>query len=220
MIAKSLRTIPRNYTRPLPSRRIEGALRGAIYDPYIRQIMYEGVLGRFRPLLDGWTRCPPADASVARSYPISDRLPQVPLRGEFLKSSAEPAVPPRDLPPTDDGIVCPYAWAAPLHQLNCDIIWPAELDDNYTARFAGRDDDVYGLLTSDVDSESAGGRQPSSGYLELDTPAYSGRIKDQFLVEQLLAMGGIRLAAILNYLFADPDAQLSHGLYVVDAIMD
>ena len=192
LIAKSLRTIPQNYTRPLPSRRIESALRGTIYDPYVRQIMFEGILGRFEPFIEDWLTCPLDQLfKSSRPYPPPNKLLQHPFRSNALKQVAITGearrTPPKDLPPTDDGIVCPYAWASPLHQLNCDIIWPAELDNPDYAR--------------------------GSKYLELDTPEYAGRIKDEWLVEQLLAMGGIRLAAILNYLFADIDAgYVTHSL--------
>ncbi|KAJ7028539.1 hypothetical protein C8F04DRAFT_62519 [Mycena alexandri] len=39
LIAKALRSVPPQYTRPLPYPQIEWSLRGAIYDPYIRMIM-------------------------------------------------------------------------------------------------------------------------------------------------------------------------------------
>ncbi|KLO14003.1 phospholipase C/P1 nuclease [Schizopora paradoxa] len=192
LIAKSLRTIPQNYTYPLPSRQIESALRGTIYDPYVRQIMYEGVLGRFRDAIDEWTVCPLPELST-RPYPLTEKLEQLPVRGGFfdavrssLSSWMRPRKPVEEAPPTDDEIICPHAWAAPMHQLNCDIIWPAELDDpNYQAQIA------------------------TQGYLELDTPKYAGRIKDEWLVEELLAMGGIRLAATLNYLFAREETAVS-----------
>lgn len=29
----------------------------------------------------------------------------------------------------DDESLCPYAWAQPLHQLNCDLVWPPEIDE-------------------------------------------------------------------------------------------
>ena len=83
-----------------------------------------------------------------------------------------------------------YAWASPLHELNCEIIWPLALDE-LTPDNAN--------LTSDVETEV-------NSYLELDTPEYAGAIKDAWLVEKLLAMGGIRLAATLNYLFTTQDA--------------
>ena len=37
----------------------------------------------------------------------------------------------------------------------------------------------------------------------LYTPEYAGMIKDRGLVEKLLTQGGIRLAAILNWIFAE-----------------
>jgi hypothetical protein len=40
-------------------------------------------------------------------------------------------------------------------------------------------------------------------YLELDTPEYAGVVSKQFLLEKLMAQAGVRLAGILNYLFAD-----------------
>ena len=61
LLAKALRTVPRNYTHPLPISRIEDALRGTIYDPYVRKIMHEGVLDRFEEDIDGWLACPSLD---------------------------------------------------------------------------------------------------------------------------------------------------------------
>lgn len=180
LIAKSLRTLPLNYTRPLPSRRIEGALRGAIYDPYVRQIMYEGVLGRFKTDIPEWTRCPAPAPQLSRPYPL--QLQELRL--------TSPLSPPAHLPQTDDEIICPYAWAAPLHELNCDIVWPPELDAPSNATSPSS------LDSSDPSDLAA------TQYLELDTPEYSGRIKAEFITERLLAMAGIRLAATLNYLFA------------------
>ncbi|TDL24454.1 phospholipase C/P1 nuclease [Rickenella mellea] len=173
LIAKSLRTISRNYTHPLPSQKIESALRGTIYDPYIRQIMHEGILGRFKSEIPAWLACPSELSSPPhRAYPLQIQT----LRESFPSTtSLQPS------PPTDDSLICPFSWAEPLHALNCDIIWPAELDE-----------------------PSYAGRQPHE-YIELDTPQYSGVIKEQFIIERLLAMGGIRLAAILNYLYGNED---------------
>jgi hypothetical protein len=30
----------------------------------------------------------------------------------------------------DGPVVCPYYWAKPIHQINCDIAWPLDLDDS------------------------------------------------------------------------------------------
>ena len=41
---------------------------------------------------------------------------------------------------------------------------------------------------------------------ELDTPEYAGVIEKRMLLEKVLAQGGIRLAGVLNYLFADQES--------------
>lgn len=198
MIAKTLRTIPTKYTRPGPVERIENALRGAIYDPYIRQIMYEGIFDRFKDEVQEWTKCPPTEngsetlpSRISRSANTlahaTDSASQVPVLGalwSLLGFSSNRITSPLDIPSTDDDTICPYAWSHPLHQLNCDIIWPPALDEpGYSAR-------------------------PLDGLLQLDTPEYAGRIKKEFIIEKMLAMGGIRLAAILNYLYVDVDGQV------------
>jgi hypothetical protein len=88
--------------------------------------------------------------------------------------------PPGGGPPqtSDTDTLCPYAWTTDIHQLNCKIVWPPELDK----------------------PETDGA--PRKEYLELDTPKYSGAIEKQWIVERLLAQGGVRLAGILNHIFA------------------
>ena len=189
LIAKALLNVPRNYTEPLPSKYIENALFGKAYDPYVRQIMYEGVLDKYQHELDDWLACPAVDSSSARLYPPTELMHQLPLvpshssrvREQQLLESERKA-PAGDVPPTDDAILCPYAWASPMHELNCAIVWPLALDDPDT-----------------------------DGYLELDTEEYAGRIREEWIVEKQLAMGGIRLAAILNYLFAGDEEPLYRG---------
>jgi hypothetical protein len=80
---------------------------------------------------------------------------------------------------SDTATLCPYAWGAPIHKLNCDIVWPAELDNPETE-----------------------GRAPRKEYLELDTPKYSGQIEKDWVVEKLLTQAGVRLAGILNRIFS------------------
>lgn len=65
--------------------------------------------------------------------------------------------------------VCPYTWAEPLHEINCDLAWPAE----YT-----------GIHTDPL--------------IELDTDQYLGRLSREKTVEKLLAMAGLRLAKVIN----------------------
>jgi hypothetical protein len=161
LIAKFVRTVPTNYTRPLPSIHVERALRGTIYDPYIREIMWEGVMGLWKDELDEWLSC----RNEASSF-TNTASPQVPFMGGGSQGALNTAH------------VCPFYWGKPIHQLNCEIVWPAELDELYT------------------DSARSG------RYMELDTANYSGLIKRRRLIEKLLAMAGIRLAGILNSLYA------------------
>jgi hypothetical protein len=59
-------------------------------------------------------------------------------------------------------------------------------------------------------------RPRKNPYLELDTPEYSGAIEDAWIVEKLMSQGGIRLAAVLNWLFADmKDSTLSNRTYTL-----
>jgi len=187
LLASTLLNVPQNYREPLPYPHIEAALRGKAYDPLIRQIMAEGIYDRFNSSISDWISCPSPESSwTSRSYPPSEKFQQLPLRSSVHTSTPSDSTrnsklrtPPAGLPPTDDSVVCPYAWSAPLHELNCDLIWPAALDD---PQFWAQ-----------------------NTYYELDTPEYMGRIRDEWVIQKLLAMGGIRLAAVLNYLYADYD---------------
>lgn len=78
---------------------------------------------------------------------------------------------------TDDNSVCPWYWANPIHNLTCDWIWPKKLDEPPY-------NEGNGIL------------------LELYTDDYAGKITKEWVVEKLLAMSGVRLAWILNLIFA------------------
>ena len=109
---------------------------------------------------------------------------------EWLSCSGTPSSPPVEFPQApvgvrngvlggiwDDEMSCPLAWAKKIHSLNCNFpIWPRELDE---------------------DRETP--------ILELDIPQYSGRIREEWVVEKLLAQGGVRLAGILNSIFVPSD---------------
>jgi len=172
LIAKAVRTVPPNYSLPLPYPDIEGALRGAIYDSYIRRILWEGTLNKWTHEIDGWLSCsaPTPDFETASTW-------QKVLSGLsgfntlFNKRGVE-------INPDED-VVCPYFWSQSLSALNCDIVWPKQSESEEN--------------------------EPSldTAALELDTPGYAGVIEKRMLLEKLLAQGGVRLAGLLNYLFAD-----------------
>jgi hypothetical protein len=186
LIAKQIRTVPPKYNQPLPSPQIEGALRGTIYDAYVRRIMWEGVLGRWRDTTDEWMTCP--------AVPSTTPTPEMEIEmesswtqtvidyfglGALMMGSEGGAA------EWDTATVCPYAWATKLHDLNCELVWPSALDEP---------------------SPSSSLFAPGLPLLELDTPEYSGVIAKEMVLERLLAMGGLRLAGILNGIFADEEA--------------
>jgi len=196
LLTNALRTLT-NYTTPLPSRRIESALQGAIYDSYVRFIVWEGVLGWWKSEWLSWSSCPPSsspfdgllddddDGSHIHYEPTHDHQ-QIPL----ALSSPPPSTTRREtlaeLP------VCPLHWARPIHALNCNgtLIWP---------RF----------LSEVPPHNSPTPPTPAPELIELDTPAYAGRVRKELVIEKLLAMAGVRLAAVLNELL-DPEGPGAH----------
>lgn len=186
LIAKAVRTVHRNYSRPLPYPEIEGALRGAIYDPYIRRIMWEGPLNKWADEVQNWLSCPTSQSSTSYLVDAEEGTWQKVLSrlSIFYTRSTKKGV---ELNPDGD-VVCPYFWSQPLSALNCDIAWPKQLE----------------VMSGSVETES----------LELDTPEYAGVIEKRMILEKLLAQGGIRLAGVLNYLFADEGSM--KGAFVVD----
>jgi hypothetical protein len=80
----------------------------------------------------------------------------------------------------------------PIHKLNCGVVWTAELDSPGEACEDG----------SGCGGDVAAAAATGGGLPELDKPEYSGKIEDDWIVEKLLAQGGVRLAGILNAIFA------------------
>jgi hypothetical protein len=202
LIAKALRTVPRNYTRPLPLPQVEYSLRGAIYDPFVRRIMHQGILDMWRDEIPEWLSCQANSESLSRLRAPSGSYIRQHVVSVLGESTTEAVFDVGD--ETDDDVVCPYQWAKPIHPLNCDLVWPAELDDppynhQHTPQAEGSEEDSGCSEDEDPDGDELNSGQ----YLELDTPEYAGLIADDWVIEKLLAMAGLRLAGVLNYLFAD-----------------
>ncbi|EIN09062.1 phospholipase C/P1 nuclease [Punctularia strigosozonata HHB-11173 SS5] len=228
-IAKQLRTTSPNYTFPLPSRyyQVENALKGAIYDPYIRRIVYEGLVKQemWDDDVEDWISCPKyshtAGGGTAQktsstfSASTASEIRQI-FFGQTPNIATRPTRSTATESKMDDEIVCPLHWAGSIHRLNCDFVWPAALDKSPPSPSATADapspaiatvDDQLALFSesglyiggSHVHGNIAGGYN----HMELDTPEYAGVIARNHTVEGLLTRGGIRLASVLNWLFAD-----------------
>ena len=185
MIAKRIDTTPPEYSFPLPYPQVEDALRGSTYDPFIRRIIWEGPLNKWADEVQDWLSCP-TPMPESPTFPVVEVevSPQKVLSGLSNTQSTKKGV---EINP-DEAFVCPYFWSRPLNALNCDIVWPKELDFNLRS----------------VETQS----------VELDTPAYAGVIEHRMLLEKLLVQGGIRLAGLLNYLFVDERGM--KGVFVMD----
>ncbi|GAA5899843.1 S1/P1 nuclease [Sporobolomyces salmoneus] len=117
LIARKLRE-QGNYTTELPSRQIESALTGAIYDPLIRLLLWEGVRSWWKDLLPSWLSCPipPSSSSLPLSTQqtiLSLETPTQEVRGTELSS-----------------IVCPVHWASGTHKVTCELAFPPEYDQH------------------------------------------------------------------------------------------
>jgi len=185
--------------------------------------MWEGVLGKWKEEIPSWLACPAATpSSTGESASMWQQV--MSIWGKIARGGAEE---------TDDELLCPYYWAKPIHTLNCEIVWPKALDEppySHPYRTTSPcDSSSSELLTLEeeltmVDEAGnyIGGMNPTPGgpYLELDTPEYTGVISKQWLVEKLMAQAGVRLAGVLNWLFADfEDGEGilgNRGLRVVD----
>lgn len=201
---------PASDIRNYPCRKyVEGCLPGAIFDPYVRWIVWEGIRLWWRDEVNSWISCPvtgdpyphssqtsipPSASTIIKDHfrsAASFALSLLPGRLSALAelSFALPvtetanfedqalALTPKILAAKEVNMTfpsCPYHWISPIHQLNCDIIWPK----NYTG-------------------------QPNATLIELDTDEYLGEIGRQKILEKMMAMAGLRLAKVLNEALAE-----------------
>ena len=153
VVKRAISTTPSKWTKPLAAE-IEKHLHGNQYDPLIRKVLVDGINKTWVGEVNSWIKCPTID-SLSHGGPDE----QIVLRSQWRASD------------TDDGSVCPWYWAAPIHNLTCEWIWPKEVDEG-------------------------------KPLVQLDVDWYGGKVTKEWVVERFLTMGGLRLAAILNLIFA------------------
>ena len=112
-ITKATYAILQNYTLPLPYPEIEQALRGSSYDPYIRRIIWEGILQKWADEIPGWLPCPDAVKPTSVDSHVALGL------GETTGIEILP----------DNDVLCLYHWARPTHDLLGNGVWPKEVDE-------------------------------------------------------------------------------------------
>jgi len=85
---------------------------------------------------------------------------------------------------------CPAVWAAPIHNYTCSHVFPSGCE-------------LFTKLTKLLANLSVLDDPTETPLKELGGPDYYGRIRNEHVVEFLLAQAGIRLAATLNTILAD-----------------
>jgi len=117
ILAKAIRNTPQKYNHPLPDQDIESHLKGAIYDPFIRKVVWEGLGNKWVDEVESWIQCPAVPEPREVQVSFWDQTKQL-----FLGGSVKGVV-------IDDEVVCPYHWSKTIHQMNCDFIWPKAMDE-------------------------------------------------------------------------------------------
>ncbi|PWZ01021.1 phospholipase C/P1 nuclease [Testicularia cyperi] len=185
IIDKHIRELS-NYTSKFPSGRIESALVGTRYDPYIRWMLKEGLgqpATKSQPM-QGWWSDESQEWHTCSSKRQADTLQDLLQQGEQLAFSSVPdptLVDDTDLP------LCPYEWTKPMHPLVCRYAFASPVPNWEPA--------------TPTPPGSKPGSEPPANPLpapELDVQEYLGRIDSDKVIQKQLTMAGLRLAAVLN----------------------
>jgi len=160
LIARALRDL-HNYTQPLPSDQIEDVLKGAIYDSYVRWIIWEGVRVWWKKDINDWIDC-------SSTHVLGQQNSQQIFSPSGSKTSK--------FSYADSPDSCSVEWATEIHKtVTCPLAFPP--------------------LPYDKDTRPL--------------PDLSGKwyneVKKDKTLEKVLAMGGLRLAYILNNILGDPE---------------
>jgi len=199
IITKNIRELG-NYTSPVPSKQIEDNLLGAIFDPYVRFIVWEGIRQWWIDDLANWLACPPTGDPYPHSS-NSDVPASSPAFMHTFKSASSFVM--ALLPPTWSTYV---SLAAPIpltetHNFQAQMLasTPQSLDgQNFTFPACPY---TWATPMHDINCALAWPAEYNGSHdalIELDTDAYLGRIGREKTVEKLLAMAGLRLAKVVN----------------------
>ncbi|GAA5832034.1 hypothetical protein JCM11251_002795 [Rhodosporidiobolus azoricus] len=183
LIARTLRE-QRNYTTPLPSQQIERALTGRIYDPYIRLLLWEGVRSWYRSSLSEWMDCSatgPFSTSSASSTVIKHTPKVEDEDAPFIPTAAKGQLTFSSTEKTSkvEDIACPIRWATETHRVTCELGFPEGYDEHGALREIGGESEFWRGLKADHS------------------------------LARLLLQGGLRLAAVLNTVLAEPAKELA-----------
>lgn len=216
IMTKNLREIA-NYTTPLPSKQIESALPGAIFDSYVRWIVWEGIREWWRDDLEEWLACPEGGDPYPHSVYGAPPPPERSFASALLHGAGNAAYHAAHF-------LGPLSWIG-------DYI-PLPVDGDHT----GMRDRLLAVHPAALAVANKTNPEPACPYtwakkvhpinceyawpkayngtgplIELDTPEYLGKIGDDKVIEYLLAKAGLRLAKVVNEILGDKNTT---ALYV------
>lgn len=229
LINKNIRELT-NYTSPTSNKNLERALLGANFDPYVRFIVQEGIRGWWLEDAEKeWSACPPGgdpyptsklgDNRKVRELSVLKKAYKSAMRLVFKTVLPNLAAPMNLLAAKLD--VVPASYEGFDHRSLKESKHARSISDTESASEATNDsidekDTLFPACpmtwASDIhpiNCEYAWPKNwdPRLPRFELDTPSYMDPINNDHVIERVLAMGGIRLAAILNTIFMDKDAE-------------
>lgn len=207
IVLKNIRELG-NYTSPLPAEQIEKNLPNAIFDPYVRWIVWEGIREWWKDDVDTWLACPaggdPYPHSSNRDIPPS-KQGKAAHRAPWLEGLVNAGhLAALSLPDRLRGVVAPLL---PVPDASYEG-FNAQLLRNHPDALAKRGESfeepacpyTWSRANHAINCEYAWPKEYTGHgpLIELDTDEYLGRIGRDKVVERLLAQGGLRLAKILN----------------------
>lgn len=207
-----------NYTSSTGIKQIESNLRGDRFDPYVRFIVKEGVMGWWRQDSSEWIKCP----ANGDPYPFNN--------GTILPSSGPaPSSASEDNEGASVKTISTESWNK-IRQLRDAIVsrlpatirgpliareyaQPVVSSSFYTPSLAARTSWTpacpysWGKELQPINCKYAwpAGFRENGPLIELDEGNYLPKIRDDKVFESLFAHAGLRLAAILNYIYAGSD---------------
>lgn len=202
ILTKNIREL-HNYTTPTPSRQIESNLLGAIFDPYVRYIVWEGIRQWWRKDLESWLDCPisgdPYPHSSISTIPSSSPRILYHLRSlsSFILS----------LLPTSLSTYITLTYPIPLAETSgfttkALSLHPLALAESGTNHSFPACPYTWAKPLQAINCDIAWPQgytgEVGEPLIELDTDEYLGRIGREKTIEKLMAMAGIRLASVIN----------------------
>ena len=193
---------------PFFSKQIESNLLGAIFDPYVRWIVWEGIRQWWRDDLESWLACP-ADGDPYPHSSIAKIPASAPAIMHHLKSASSFVL--ALLPPALSTLVT-LALPIPLKETEnfhgqSLALTPGALamkGENMTFPACAY---TWAVPLHEINCALAWPAEYTGEHgmplIELDTEQYIGRIKREKTIEKLLAMAGLRLAKVVNEALAE-----------------